>query len=441
MPTNCTKKNIAQKRSLANDIKTIVTIEEFLDYDLKLIGAPQSTIDLITKIDEKIRRQLSRHKKIQQETDQISQNTVKFIYFHIIYSYRFLWQSDPVASKYFKFKANKGLVFYINPYGELLKISKHMKGPSSSIIYLSETDDNDERIKIRMDGRKLGSGSYGSVKSASIYGTQEEVAIKKCLLPRNKEARKLKIEGIKEEANNHRDLGLTVKTTELQVPGYKHYLAMRLVPGVDGCKAMQATNGEPLELLKILYSMALAINELHAKGFIHRDIKPQNIVCRKHKLPAGGTFSSTYISELVDLQWVKKVDHSSGSVKESVILGTTGFLEKQDMKDGKYEYSKKTDLYAFAVICECAYRLFHQHYQGQSISDKDRTVITLIINTITHYMNPAPQRDENLASFLRDAGILLNSIYHAHDDANTQAAPACTVAPNIERNSPQPHMA
>lgn len=441
MPANYTKKKRTQKSSLANDINIIVRIEEFLDYDIKLRSAPQSTIDLITKIDEKIRRQLSRHKKLQQKTDKISQNALKFIYFHIIYNYKFLWQSDPVASQYFKFKSNKGLVFYINPYGELLKISKHVRGPSSSIIYLSETDDNDERIKIRMDGRKLGSGSHGEVKSATIYGTQEEIAIKKCLLPRNKEERQLKMKGIKEEAENLKVLEVPVKTTELQAPGYKHYLAMRLVPGVDGWKAMLATNGEPLELLNILYSMAIAINEFHAKGFIHRDIKPQNIVCRKHNLPAGGTFSSTYISELVDLQWVKKVDHSSGSVKESIILGTRRFLEKQDMKDGKYIYSKKTDLYAFAVICDFAYSIFHQHYQGHSISDKDRIVMTLIINTITHYMQPSPQRDETLSLFISEAGSLLNSIYHAHDDANTQAVSACTVVPTINKTAPQPHIA
>lgn len=399
-----------RQKLTTRDINKISEIEEFLELDLKLSNTSQQTIDMICRIDDIIRQNLKKHRRLHKERNPLYKKLLYFAYRSNIYKYRSMWARDPIAKRYYRFKANRCLVFDISSNGSLLKISRHLNGPSSSVVYQSESDENDEQIKIVLSGKELGRGGFGKVIAGTVYGEEKKVAVKIRKIPKDDVQKKRKMDEIKKEIDQHIELGREFFTSCLHMPGYKHYLAMERIPGVDGEQIILKTRGHPIELLKILHSMSKEIQSMHNKNYVHRDIKPQNFVCKKVMISGESTFTSEYISKLVDLQWASWVGPDD-SITDSEIVGTKDFFDVEAIKDqGKFAvYNRKTDIFAFGVICAYAYSVFLHNYAQQNIAAIDHVIMKFIHDACLHYTRAQTLRPDTLEEFIiKSQNIIAN---------------------------------
>jgi serine/threonine-protein kinase len=119
------------------------------------------------------------------------------------------------------------------------------------------------------------------------------------------------------------------------------YIAMACVEGSD-LKTLLATEG-PLptrRALRIVGQIAAALDAAHARGLVHRDVKPANILV--------GADERAYLS---DFGVVKEVA-SNGSTRTGAFIGTIDYCAPEQI-EGK-EVDARTDVYALAcVLYEC----------------------------------------------------------------------------------------
>jgi serine/threonine protein kinase len=119
------------------------------------------------------------------------------------------------------------------------------------------------------------------------------------------------------------------------------YIAMACVEGSD-LKTLLAEEGRlpPRRALRIVGQIAAALDAAHARGLVHRDVKPANI------LVAEG--DRAYLS---DFGVVKELA-SNGSTRTGVFIGTIDYCAPEQIEGG--DVDARTDVYALAcVFYEC----------------------------------------------------------------------------------------
>jgi eukaryotic-like serine/threonine-protein kinase len=128
-----------------------------------------------------------------------------------------------------------------------------------------------------------------------------------------------------------------------ETPDGSLYFAMELVDGVSlEALVEQAGALPPRRVVDILLQVAEVLAEMHEQGFVHRDIKPGNILlCRA---PGGGDFA-----KLLDFGLIKHRDEPSASAANDCVVGTPLYISPEalsapDAVDGR------TDLYGLGAV-------------------------------------------------------------------------------------------
>ena len=117
----------------------------------------------------------------------------------------------------------------------------------------------------------------------------------------------------------------------------RYFIAMRYVDGKSLDKVIAVRGALPWdEVLKITEDVAGALAFAHAKGFVHRDIKPQNII-----------ISESEGAVLTDFGLVK-VLHSSGMSSMTSLIGTPSYIAPE-IWEGESS-SPASDQYALACV-------------------------------------------------------------------------------------------
>lgn len=88
------------------------------------------------------------------------------------------------------------------------------------------------------------------------------------------------------------------------------------------------------QAVKILRGVCHALSVLHEKGFVHRDVKPENVVVRQ----SGQAV-------LVDLNISRKVSNAG---RDTMIMGTVGYASPEQL--GLTQSDARTDIYACGVL-------------------------------------------------------------------------------------------
>ena len=104
------------------------------------------------------------------------------------------------------------------------------------------------------------------------------------------------------------------------------------------------------ETLEIAAQVCAVLQVAHARGFIHRDIKPQNIMLASSGRPANGASipgTSTLLVKLTDFGIVR-VAEDAGLTNSGIVLGTADYLSPEQARGEKLTAS--SDLYSLGVV-------------------------------------------------------------------------------------------
>ena len=119
------------------------------------------------------------------------------------------------------------------------------------------------------------------------------------------------------------------------------YLVTEFVGGMDASKLAKHRGGKLnyQEVVKIIEQTLAALDFAHAQGFVHRDIKEQNIL-------VDGTFPN-YLSKLTDFGLAKSFKQAgmSGVTMVGDVAGTIAYMPPEQVRDFK-EVRPPSDIYA-----------------------------------------------------------------------------------------------
>lgn len=153
-----------------------------------------------------------------------------------------------------------------------------------------------------------------------------------------------------------------------------HYLSMEYVPGEDlKAHRYQLSLSRSLEVVK---DVAKALDYAGRKGYIHRDVKPENIMIHGEDQRAV----------LMDFGIARASDVASGMTQTGTTMGTPHYMSPEQAKGAKVD--PRSDLYSLGVV------LF-QLICGYVPFDADSAVAVGIM----HVSDPIPELPEHLAIF------------------------------------------
>ncbi|MFV8781132.1 protein kinase domain-containing protein [Microbulbifer sp. SA54] len=120
------------------------------------------------------------------------------------------------------------------------------------------------------------------------------------------------------------------------LPGGDHYIAMEFVGGGDLDENRERFR-EPDAVLRLIREIAQGLAVVHAKGIIHRDVKPANILFRD-----DGT------AVLTDFGIAKDVDNNSDLTQAGFSLGSPSYSSPEQAQGKPLDIT--TDIYGLGVI-------------------------------------------------------------------------------------------
>jgi serine/threonine-protein kinase len=115
------------------------------------------------------------------------------------------------------------------------------------------------------------------------------------------------------------------------------YFVMRLMPGGSLADKLKGQPLPPQECARILMRLAGALDEAHRRGFIHRDLKPGNILFDQH--------GEAYISDF----GIAKLVSGSTTFTGSGVVGTPSYMSPEQGR-GEKEIDGRSDVYALGAI-------------------------------------------------------------------------------------------
>lgn len=122
------------------------------------------------------------------------------------------------------------------------------------------------------------------------------------------------------------------------------YLVSEYVGGMDASKLVKERGGKLhfMEVVKIIEQTLAALDFAHKLGFVHRDIKEQNIL-------VDGNYPN-YISKLTDFGLAKSFKQTgmSGVTMVGDVAGTIAYMPPEQIRDFK-EVQPPSDIYAIGM--------------------------------------------------------------------------------------------
>jgi CheY-like chemotaxis protein len=183
---------------------------------------------------------------------------------------------------------------------------------------------------------KIATGGFGTVYKAWDPMIKRAVALKTCELPdagmRARVFREAQLAGGLQHPN-------ITTVFEFGVDGIVPFLAQELLSGEDLDKAIAREGPLPVEeKVRILISVASALECAHAAGIVHRDVKPPNI-----RILDTGTV------KIMDFGIAKSLDSSTSSLtKDGMAIGSTSYMSPEQIVGDPVDL--RTDLFSLGVV-------------------------------------------------------------------------------------------
>ncbi len=197
---------------------------------------------------------------------------------------------------------------------------------------------------------KLGAGGMGVVYLAEDMKLGRKVAIK--ILAHEFTTNKDRLNRFEQEASaasnlNHPNI-LTIY--EVGVDEGRHYIATEYIDGVTLRRKIAATPLQTPEVLDVAVQVASALEEAHAAGIVHRDIKPDNIMVRRNGYVKVLDFGLAKLTETVD----RSPSDAEASTRvlvqtdAGVVMGTSHYMSPEQAR-GK-PVDARSDIWSLGVV-------------------------------------------------------------------------------------------
>ncbi len=184
---------------------------------------------------------------------------------------------------------------------------------------------------------KLGQGGMASVYLALQESLDREVAIKimdpKMASDESFCDRFLKEGKIVAQLSNHPDI---VTVYDIGRAGDYYYMAMEYIPGPN-LKDRIYNNDNPAQPLLVIRQVASALQMAHERGFIHRDVKPANIL-----------FKASGDAVLSDFGIAKAVQADTQLTAIGYAVGTPEYMSPEQAMGQAVDF--RADLYSLGVV-------------------------------------------------------------------------------------------
>jgi serine/threonine protein kinase len=184
--------------------------------------------------------------------------------------------------------------------------------------------------------KKVGAGAMAVVYRAKQLSLDRTVAIK--ILPKRLSANPEFVQRFYREGRaaaqlNHNNI---VQAIDVGEAGGFHYFVMEFV---DGCTVYDDLAGGKVygeqEAIDIIRQIAEALAHAHQRGFIHRDVKPKNIMLT----PAG-------VAKLADMGLARETtDHDAAMQEAGRAYGTPYYISPEQIR-GEMDIDHRADLYS-----------------------------------------------------------------------------------------------
>jgi len=197
---------------------------------------------------------------------------------------------------------------------------------------------------------KLGAGGMGVVYLAEDMKLGRKVAIK--ILSEEYTTNKDRLHRFEQEASaasnlNHPNI-LTIH--EVGTDEGRHYIATEFIDGVTLRRKMAGSQLETSEILDIAIQVASALEEAHAAGIVHRDIKPDNVMVRRNGYVKVLDFGLAKLTETVDRSSSDGEASTRVMVQTDagVVMGTSHYMSPEQAR-GKL-VDARSDIWSLGVV-------------------------------------------------------------------------------------------
>jgi len=260
--------------------------------------------------------------------------------------------------------------------------------------------------------RKLGAGAMATVFLAKQISLDRLVAIK--VLPKKFSSNPNFIERFYKEGRaaaklNHNNI---VAAYDVGQAGEHHYFVMEYVDGDTVYDRIVARKRVPeREALGIIRQVAAALQHAHEMGFVHRDIKPKNIM-----MTTSGT------AKLADLGLARGIsDKEAAEAESGRAFGTPYYIAPEQIR-GSVDIGPPADIYGLGatfyhmVTGKVPYegttpsQVMHKHLKAplvppDHLNPQISAGVALIIETMLK--KDARDRYQNAKQLLRDLDLVL----------------------------------
>ncbi len=186
---------------------------------------------------------------------------------------------------------------------------------------------------------KVGSGAMGTVFKAKQVSLDRTVAIK--VLPRKHTEDESFVERFYAEGRaaarlNHANI---VQAIDVGQAGDWHYFIMEFVEGHTVFDDLQQRGpyAEP-EALQIIIQIAEALQHAHELGFMHRDVKPKNIMITR-----------SGVAKLADMGLARQVsDKEAAEAEAGKAYGTPYYISPEQIR-GSVDVDQRADIYGLGA--------------------------------------------------------------------------------------------